>query len=106
MVDCSQRAVVIGTHPEALTGLGPVPHGPKHLLATEHQLDRLSHHPGRHDAENLWACDHALGTEAAAEEGTADVDFVRGDAEKSREASLRHGETLAGGIDGQRVAVP
>ena len=74
-------------------------HRTKHLLAAQHQLDRLSHHPGRHDAEYLRSGDRAFGAEAAAEERTSDVDFARSDPEKSREASLRHGKTLARGID-------
>ena len=106
MIERRQLAVDVGTHPQGLPRRSPVSHRAVHLLATEHQLDRLSHHAGRHDAENLRSRDEAFGAEAAAEERTADVDLVGRDAEKSGEASLRHGKTLARRIDRERIAVP
>ena len=99
MIECCQLAAIVGTNPQGLSRRRPMSHRTKHLLAPQHQLDRFTHHAGCHDAENLRAGDHAFGAEAAAEERTADVDFVRRDAEESGEAPLRHGKTLARGID-------
>src|SRR6266849_1873429 len=94
-----QLAVMIGTHTQGLPRWSPVSHGTEHLLPTEHQLDRPSHHAGRHDAENLRSGDQAFGAEAAAQERTADVDLVWGNPEKSGETPLRHGKTLARRVD-------
>src|ERR1700722_11683413 len=99
MIERFKRAVVVGTNPESLSRRRPMPHRTKHLLATEHQLDRFTDHAGCHDAENLRAGDHAFGAKTAAEERTADVDFARSDSEKSCDAPLRYGKTLARRID-------
>ena len=76
MIERRQLAVIVGTHPQGLPRRCPVSHRTKHLLATEHQLDRLSDHPGRHDAEHLRSSDQSFAAEAAAEERTADVNIA------------------------------
>ena len=81
-------------------------HRTKHLLPAEHQLDRLSNHPGGDDAENLRSGDEAFGPEPAAEEWATDVNLVRGDPEESGQARLRQRKTLAWHIDGEGVTVP
>ena len=106
MIDRRQVAIAVRAHAQGLPRRSAVSHRTKHLLATEHQFDRLSDHTGRHDAENLRSGDQSFAPEAAAEERTADVNLVRGDAEKSGEAALRHGQTLARRIDRERIAVP
>ncbi len=106
MIERCQLAVIVGTDPQGLPRRRPMSHRTKHLLAPQHQLDRFTHQTGRHDAEHLRAGDHAFGAEAAAEEWTADMDFVRRDAEQSGEPPLRHGKTLARRIDRQRIAIP
>ena len=99
MIERRQLTVIVGPHPQGLPRCRPVSHGTKHLIAAEHQLDRLSHHPRRHDAEHLRSGDHSFAAETAAEERAADMDFVRGDSEQSGQATLRHGETLAWRVD-------
>ncbi len=106
MIERGQRAVLVGADPKGLPRRRPMSHRTKHLLATQHQLDRFTDHAGRHDAEHLRAGDHAFGAEAAAEERTADMDLVRGDPEQSRDAPLRQRKTLARRIDRQRIAIP
>ena len=106
MIERSQLALTIGTHSQCLPRGCPVSHRTKHLLAAEHQLDRLSNHPGGDDAENLRSGDQAFGPEPAAEEWATDVDLVRGDPEKSGQARLRQRKTLAWRIDGEPIAVP
>src|SRR5208283_4527953 len=60
----------------------------------------------RHDAEDLWPGDQALGAEAATEERAANMYLLRRYAEESRDPPLGHSEALTRRIDGQRVAVP
>ena len=47
-----------------------------------------------------------LGAEAPAQEGRADQDVGRVDAEELGDAALAHGQGLAGRVDGEPVAVP
>ena len=106
MIERGQLAAAVRAHAQGLPRRSPVSHRAVHLLAAQHQLDRLSHHTRGDDAENLRPGDEALGAEAAAEERTADVDLVGRDPEQFRDAPLRHDEALARRVDRERVAVP
>src|ERR1700754_3805039 len=106
MIERGQRAILVGTHPQGLPRRRPVTDRAIHLLAPEHELDRPPDHTGRHDAENLRSGNKAFAAEAATEEWTADVNVARRYSEDSRQASLRHEESLTRCIDGKCVAIP
>ena len=53
--------------------------------------NRAIHQLRGQDAQHLRPRQQALGAEAAAQEGTADMDILRRDAEQFRRAHLRHG---------------
>ena len=79
---------------------------PVHLVAAQHQLDRPPDHPGGEDAQHLRPGDHALRAEAAAEEGAADMDLLRREAEQPGDAAARHLQALARHVDRQRNRRP
>ena len=106
MIDRGQQAVAVGADAKPLAGGRAMADRAVHLFAAQHELDRPADQSSRHDAEDLRPGDQALGAEAAAEEGAADMNLLRGDAEQSRDPPLGHGEALARRIDRQRVAVP
>src|SRR5258708_36244279 len=106
MIDCCQPAVAVGADTEPLAGGRTMAHRTVHVLAAQHELDRLADQSGRHDAEDLRPGDQALAAEAAAQEGAANMDLLRGDAEEPRDPPLSQGEALAWRIDGQRIAAP
>src|ERR1700756_4574457 len=95
MIDCDQLAVLVGAPAQGLPRRRPVADRTVHLLAPQHELDRLSNHAGREDAENLRSGDQAFAAEAAAEERAADVNVIRRDSEQAGKTPLRNGETLA-----------
>ena len=82
MADCGQPAVAVSTDAERLPGGRAMTYRTIHLFAAQHELDRPADQSGRHDAEDLRPEDQALGAEAAAQEGAANMDFFRRDAEE------------------------
>src|SRR5437879_4762427 len=99
MIDRDQPALLVGAQTQGLPRRRPVADRTIHLLASQHELDRLANHAGRDDAENLRSRDQTFAAEAAAEEWTADVNAVGRDSEQAGKTALRNGETLARRID-------
>ncbi len=106
MIDRRQKTVAIGADAKRLARARTMAHRSVHVFTAQHELHGLADQPGCQDAEHLRSLHEALGAEAAAQEGAADMDFLRRDAEQSRDPPLRHGEALARRIDRQRIAVP
>src|SRR5271155_4591340 len=81
MINSDQLAVLVGAQAQGLPRRRSVADRTVHLLPPQDELDRLSNHAGRDDAENLRSGDQALATETAAEKRAADVNVVRRDSE-------------------------
>ncbi len=106
MAECSKRAVGAGAEAHGLPRRRAMADRAEHLLAPRHQLHRAADQARGHDPEHLRRPNHALGAEAAAEKGGADVDAARLDAEQPGDAALRHRHALTRRIQDQVVAVP
>ena len=106
MIDRNQLAVLVGAQAQGLPRRRPVADRTVHLLAPQHELDRLPDHAGRDDAENLRSGDQAFAAETAAEKRAADVNVVRQYSEQARKTPLRNSETLGRRVDRKVVAVP
>ena len=77
MIDRGQQAVAVGANAKPLPGGRAVADGAIHVFAAQHELDRPADHSSRHDAEDLWPGDQAFRSEAATQEGAADMNLVR-----------------------------
>src|SRR5260221_11722473 len=106
MIDRGQHAVAVSADAQRLAGRRTMAHRPVHLFTAEHELDRPADQSGRQDAEDLRPGDEALGAEAAPQEGAANMDRLRGDAEEPRDTHLGQGAALAWRIDGHTIAIP
>src|SRR6202034_2514790 len=82
MIDRGQQAVVVSANAKPLAGGRAMADGAIHVFTAQHQLDRPADQSSRHDAEYLWPGDQAFRSEAAAQEGAADVNLVRRNAEQ------------------------
>ena len=106
MIDRGEHAVAVDADAHGLAGRRAMADRAVHLLTAQHEFDRLADQPRRQDAEHLRSGDKTLGAETAAEEGAADMDIRRRNAEQSGDPHLRHRHALARRIDRQPVAVP
>ena len=106
MVDRSQNAIGIGADAHPLAGSRTMAHGTIHLFTAQHEFDRPADQPCCKNAEHLRPLEQTFRAEAATEIWTANMDFVRRNAEQSRDPRLRHRHALARRIDRQRIAIP
>src|SRR3982074_239446 len=103
MIDRGQQAVAVGADAKPLAGGRTMAHRTVHVFTAQHELDRPADQPGRQDAKDLRSRNQAFRSEAATQEGAANMDLLRRDAEQSRDPSLGHGEALSPRLRAERT---
>ena len=99
-------SVAVGAEPDALARGRPVADHREDLLARDRDLDRLLQLARRHHREDRLGVNAELGSEAAADERTEEMNLLRVDAERARDRRARLGDDLRAQIHRQVVAVP
>ena len=106
VVDRRQRAVAVGAEAERLACRRSMADRAVHLFPAQHQLHRPPDQAGGQDAQHLRPRDHALGAEAATQEGAADQDILRRDPEQPGDPPHCPGQALARRVHQKTVTVP